>query len=823
MRRATWLPIAALSLGVIAGCNDDNDNNPSTGNTAATSYEADITRTTHGTAHVRAENYGSLGYGQGYAFAEDRFCTLMDQIVKVRSERAKYLGPGENNANIASDVAYKALNVMERASNNLPELNKNTREMITGYAAGFNAYLEKTGAANLPGDCAGADWVSPITSQDLVAYYLDLATLAGSRNFLPAFANAKPPQANATGLALDNVNVRIPQDYASNGIALGKEMTAGEGGALLSNTHLPWEGEAIYHEVHLTIPGELDVAGASLSGGIGVQLGFNQNMAWTHTTSPSKQFILYRLDLAEDDPTAYVVDGEKRSMTTRDISIDVKGMEQPFTQTLYSSDFGPILAAPSQGLGWDSDQAFAIYDVNIDNAEFLGTFLEMAKAQSVRELRQVFLDRGGVPWNHTMATDSNGESFYADTTFVPFLLPQVESQLLQALQSDPQLQQLFDAGLLLLDGKTDLAKPIVVPGFPVAGAIPFDRAPYTFRDDYVMNSNDSYWLPNADERLEASTRLYGDPGTKPRSFRTRMGLTMLEGSNEFGSALITPGQATKESLQDLLFSNWSFTGLLWRDQICDGSETGDLGAACNTIETTWDGKLNLDSRGVALFREALSPIKDLLTDDGELIQLDGNGDPQRNPDGSLVTEAMFTTAYDPADPVNTPSGLTNVGSQTLQNSLAQAAQKLGNASLPLDAPLKTLQFTRKGDETIPIHGGLQKIDGAYNKVEYRDDDNLFTSTLPALDRKPVLNEPSNLTEEGYLINYGASYVMTVEYTEEGPSAEALLTYSQSNNADGRGFFKDQTELYSKKTWRSVPFTAEAIAREAVEEKTVSSP
>ncbi len=43
------------------------------------------------------------GFGQGYALAEDRACTLLDQIVSVRGERVRWFGPGDGEANLNSD------------------------------------------------------------------------------------------------------------------------------------------------------------------------------------------------------------------------------------------------------------------------------------------------------------------------------------------------------------------------------------------------------------------------------------------------------------------------------------------------------------------------------------------------------------------------------------------------------------------------------------------------------------------------------------------------------------------------------------------------
>ena len=39
-------------------------------------YEADIRWTTHGVAHIRAGDWGGLGYGQGWAIAGDHLSTL---------------------------------------------------------------------------------------------------------------------------------------------------------------------------------------------------------------------------------------------------------------------------------------------------------------------------------------------------------------------------------------------------------------------------------------------------------------------------------------------------------------------------------------------------------------------------------------------------------------------------------------------------------------------------------------------------------------------------------------------------------------------------
>ena len=51
--------------------------------------------------------------------------------------------------------------------------------------------------------------------------------------------------------------------------------------------------------------------------------------------------------------------------------------------------------------------------------------------------------------------------------------------------------------------------------------------------------------------------------------------------------------------------------------------------------------------------------------------------------------------------------------------------------------------------------------------------------------------------------------MVVEFADDGPVADAILTYSQSDDPDSP-HFNDQMPLYSSKTWRPLPFTREQI-------------
>ena len=72
-----------------------------------------------------------------------------------------------------------------------------------------------------------------------------------------------------------------------------------------------------FHAVHLTIPGRYDAMGAAIYGFPLVSIGFNPFVAWSHTVSTARRFVVRELTLATDDPTSYVYDGEVVRMRCR--------------------------------------------------------------------------------------------------------------------------------------------------------------------------------------------------------------------------------------------------------------------------------------------------------------------------------------------------------------------------------------------------------------------------------------------------------------------------------------------------------------------------
>ena len=92
---------------------------------------------------------------------------------------------------------------------------------------------------------------------------------------------------------------------------------------LLGNPHFPWRGRYQFTQQHLTIPGKYDVAGASLIGSPAVNIGWNKDVAWSHTVSTAYRFTPYEYPSlgrhAATSPTP-----ARRQLEHRDVTVTVR-------------------------------------------------------------------------------------------------------------------------------------------------------------------------------------------------------------------------------------------------------------------------------------------------------------------------------------------------------------------------------------------------------------------------------------------------------------------------------------------------------------------
>ncbi|HRE01046.1 MAG TPA: penicillin acylase family protein, partial [Ilumatobacteraceae bacterium] len=551
-------------------------------------------------------------------------------------------------------------------------------------------------------------------------------------------------------------------DLASNGWAIGSELSDTGGGLLLANPHFPWEGERRLWESQLTLTtGELNVYGATLSGVPGVLIGFNDAVAWTHTVSAGYRMTLYELTLTPDDPTSYVYGDDAEAMTPTDITIEVLGDDgstDEVTRTMWSSHYGPMLNLP---FGWSTEKAYTYRDANLDNADILGQFFGMNQATSMDEFIEAHREFNGIPWVNTMATSADGQAWYADTASAPNLSDDTIAEWQAAVDSGALAAVILDNGAILLDGSNPANEWVDDPAATRPGILPFDEQPQLLRDDFIFNANDSHWLANPDELLTGYSPMTGAEEI-PQSARTRMNVALLTDPELRG----TDGKFSLAEIQAAIFSNRSMHADLLLKQVLDVCENAstpeldndrgpvDLTDTCDVLRD-WDGTYGIDSVGAVLWREFMNRFDNTdMTDAG----------------------ALYAVGFDPTDPAGTPNTL-NADPEPIVQALAEATFGLVEAGFGVDAVLGDLQFDgRTVDEHIPLPGGTW-ADGTASIVGCCSGSNSTAET----GTRGTWSDIYSFSNIGYPVSFGNSFMMTLQFTDDGPVAEALLNYGQPDD------------------------------------------
>lgn len=380
---------------------------------------AQIRYTRYGVPHIVAKDERGLGYGVGYAYAQDNLCLLANEVLTVSGERSRYFGAKgqtlEQRDNLASDLFFTWLNSPAAVDAFLQAQPASVQALLAGYASGYNRALVERRRQGLPAECGDGEWVRPISSQDLVKLTRRLLAEGGVGQFVEALAGAQPPtlaraQSSAGFASALARQERFAAERGSNAVAVGAQRSANGRGLLLANPHFPWMGGMRFYQMQLTIPGQLDVMGAALPGLPVVNIGFNQHLAWTHTVDTSKHFTLYRLQLDPKDPTRYVLDGKSLPMARQTIRVAVKGTDGSLSQIerqVYSSQFGPVVQWPGR-LDWDAQAAYSVRDANLENSRVLQQWYQINRADSLAALKGSVEQLQGIPWVNTLAVDQEG-------------------------------------------------------------------------------------------------------------------------------------------------------------------------------------------------------------------------------------------------------------------------------------------------------------------------------------------------------------------------------------------------------------------------------
>ena len=764
-------------------------------------YEVQIQRTSFGIPHIRAANWGSMGYGYGYAFAQDNVCVLARELLAASGTQSRWFG----SASFSSDRVYKMVNSTARTDAAWLALDRETRDLLMGYADGYNRYLRDTGAAQLPADCRSQPWLQPITGKDAMKVLRKLLVRAGTGNLVSQLVAAVPPapqvrvagepsheqaqlaEAPTAAHLVDLPNFDVER-FGSNGVALGGDLTGGPG-ALLGNPHFPWFGIERFYAVHMTIPGVYDVMGASIYGFPLVNFGFNKDIAWTHTVSTARRFILRELTIVPSSPTSYVFDGQVVAMTPETVTVDVLQPDGvtvlPVTHAFWMTQFGPVLLPGGAATPWTNTRAWALTDVNLENLRAFRQYRDMGTARNITEFASILRSQAGLPWVNTIAVDSAGDAFYADIGAMPHA---TNAKLAACTKAGPSTTVLAPARLYALDGSTSACDPGTDADAPIPGVFGGSSMPGLTRRDYVQNSNDSYWLSNPNAPLTGFSRIIGADEGMPQGLRTRLGIQQIV-DRQAGVDGLPGGTAfNRQWLQDVLYGNRHYSAEIMLDGVLAlcasqnqtvtiGGQPVSVTGVCNVLGS-WDRRNNTGSVGAHVWTEFWRRLSGTAS----------AGLP------ALTAATLYAVPFNAADPANTPRNL-NTSNATVvtrvMGELAYTVKFFADNGIPLTRPWGAVQFDVRNGVSLPIHGGSGPS-GVYNAI-------VPGPLVPNVGYTPI--------------GGGSSYIQAVSFAGGLPVARAVVTYSQSTDPANPNF-ANMTQLFSNYGWVSLPFTDAQIRADA---------
>lgn len=764
---------------------------------AAPSYTATVKTTEHGIPHISANDWGSLGYGSGYATARSSICNLADTVLTGRGQRSKYLG---GTARYLDGVSLDASNlqvdafvtdlrnrkVVETLLTSPAGPSARARAMVTGYTAGINRWLRDNEITDPA--CKDAAWIQPNATEIDLWYGVYMANLiASSGVFLKEIVEADPPTLQDLGLPDLGIGLPLPttkeevaayaakvdkqalleslgqdSDFGSNATAIGGDASSTGRGMLLGNPHFPWVGRYKFTQQHLTIPGQYDVAGASLIGSPVVNIGWNKDVAWSHTVSTAYRFTPYEFFTVGPGPLYLSAQGLLKKAERRYVDVEVRqpnGSVTTVREDLWRVPQGYVIDSPSQFMGWSPLSFWAIRDANAEHLRTIDSFLSMGEATSSRDLLARQDAGGGIPWVNTTAADRDGEVLYADHSVVPHVTDTMATTcltpvglLLKSVAGLPGLNGLLADGLCKWGTDADAQRP---------GILGPAKLPAVVRRDWVMNANDSYWTPNDKVRLEGYASIIGCEKCE-RTMRTRM-------VSQYVIDRLAVGKETPETLRGHEYENRVRAAEVMRD----GGKLDDVCAATGETQAcavlnAWDGRSDIGSVGTHLFEAFV----------------------ERAPTGTN----LWTVPFDAKDPLNTPRGLK--ADAAVVKAMQAAIDAVRAKGVPFDATWGSLQVAGdRGAPAYPLGGGNGDLAGNANAVA---------------SRNPAAN-----TDRYKPISYGSSHIQAVAYLADGSvDARTILTYGQDEDP-ASPWSADQTLLFSQEKWVRFPWTPAQVEADLV--------
>ncbi len=285
-----------------------------------------IARDTWGVPHIHAPTDVEAAYGFAWATAEDDFESMQHNLLAIRGRLAEVLGKD----GAVGDVVAFLIDVDGLVESRFDtDLGQDYKDLLSGYAAGANAY-----AAAHPDEVL-LKGLFPISARDVEkGYALGVAMLTGLDIELLKVFNG----------SIANFEYQL-SDKGSNAMAFNAHRMEDKRTHLIVNSHQPLSGPMSWYEAHIVSDEGWNMLGGAFPGGATIFVGTNAHLGWGHTLNYPDYVDVYKLVMHPKDKLRYRFDGQWYELEERTIKLRVKvaGVKLPVKRTFYRSVHGPVI------------------------------------------------------------------------------------------------------------------------------------------------------------------------------------------------------------------------------------------------------------------------------------------------------------------------------------------------------------------------------------------------------------------------------------------------------------------------------------------------
>jgi acyl-homoserine-lactone acylase len=343
-----------------------------------------IYRDNFGVPHIVGETEEAAFFGYGYAQAQDHLEKMMLQYMDAQGRLSEvlgfnYLGRGylhfiPYEYRWDGDYLQRLLRTKKAVIENRTEIDPETYKVLSGFAAGVNAYITEN-RARIPA------WIQPVTAEDVEA--------EERSNYFRFYS------INEALVKLTELPQEFP-NFGSDQFAISKQKSAAGTIVHFEETHMPWANRFQNYEAHLITPGKLNAGGISWFGSPFFLDGFNDRITWSATWNFPNISDIYEEKINPQNSLQYLYEGEWRPIKVEYEEFKVKGQQgvQSITLPCYYTHHGPIVKRDVE-----KHRAYAVKLPNFDGVNYSTGMYRLMKSGTIEEFKAVLASHLIPRWN----------------------------------------------------------------------------------------------------------------------------------------------------------------------------------------------------------------------------------------------------------------------------------------------------------------------------------------------------------------------------------------------------------------------------------------